>query len=479
MEFLLLVSLSSVLALSLIFLLFKHTLSSGPKLPPGSFGWPILGETVEFLFGNPDKFVGDRMRKYSSTVFKTKILGEKVAVFCGPAGNKFIFSNEQKLVTEWRPHSMQKLMRSYEANSPPPPSANPNESKTKVLRQPGFLKPEALCRFMEQMDSTAQQHMKLHWEGQSKVLVFPLSKNFTLSLASKFFLGLNEHERITRLANEFDDVSLGLHSIPWKFPGTIFYNASRGAVAIRKALLSVIREKKEALASGARSQDILTYMVAAADPAIGRMMPETEIADKMMGLLTAGYSTVAIAITFLMKFVGERPDIYEKILAEQLAIKKSKNPGETLAWEDIQKMKYSWNVTSEVLRLTPPLQGTFREAMTDITYEGYTIPKGWKIYWTVSSTNNDPTYFPNPATFDPTRYEEGNAALPPYTYVPFGGGPRLCPGKEYARLVVLTFLHNMVNRFKWELVDPKEKIIVDMMPTPSKGLPVRLIPHSA
>ncbi|XP_030474876.1 beta-amyrin 28-monooxygenase-like [Syzygium oleosum] len=479
MELLLLVSLSSVLALSLIVLLFKHKLSGGPKLPPGSFGWPILGETIEFLFGNPEKFVGDRMRRYSSTVFKTKILGEKVAVFCGPAGNKFIFSNEQKLVTEWRPHSMQKLMRSYEAKSPAPPPTNPNDSKTKVLRQPGFLKPEALSRFMEQMDSTTQQHMKLHWEGQSKVLVFPVSKNFTLSLASKFFLGLNEHDRITRLANEFDDVSLGLHSIPWKIPGTIFYNASNGATAIRKALLSVIREKKEALANGARSHDILTYMVAAADPATGRMMPETEIADKMMGLLTAGYSTVAGAITFLMKFVAERPDIYDRILAEQLEIKKSKNPGETLVWEDIQKMKYSWNVTSEVLRLTPPLQGTFREAMTDITYEGYTIPKGWKIYWTVSSTNKDPTYFPDPETFDPARYEEGNAALPPYTYVPFGGGPRLCPGKEYARLVILTFLHNVVNRFKWELVDPKEKIIEDMMPAPSKGLPVRLIPHSA
>ena len=98
-----------------------------------------------------------------------------------------------------------------------------------------------------------------------------------------------------------------------------------------------------------------------------------------------------------------------------------------------------------------------------------------QIYWTVSTTNKNPEYFPNPEEFDPSRYDD-DKAIPPYAFVPFGGGPRLCPGKEYARLAILTFIHHVMKRFKWELEFPKEKIFGDMMPAPEKGLPVRLLP---
>jgi len=64
---------------------------------------------------------------------------------------------------------------------------------------------------------------------------------------------------------------------------------------------------------------------------------------------------------------------------EQMEIAKSKLPGELLNWDDINRMKYSWNVACEVMRIAPPLQGGFREAINDFIFNGFSIPKGWKV----------------------------------------------------------------------------------------------------
>ncbi|KZV58290.1 beta-amyrin 28-oxidase-like [Dorcoceras hygrometricum] len=459
----------SLALISLSFALIFKRSGTRSTLPPGSYGWPILGETIDFLFGKPEKFVADRMRKYSPDIFKTNILGENTAVICGPNGHKFIFSNENKYFTIFRPHPMQHLFSSYQhkAAAAPPPSQHCEE--VKKARQQGFLKPEALRRYLPKMDSIISQLLQDHWAEKDLVLVHPAAKAITLTLAAHFFLGINDPARISRLVKQFDKVVLGLHSIMLNFPGTTFYGAQTAAAAIRKELQIVIKEKKQAMASGSPMHDILSHLIVnATDPSA-----EDEIADRIMGLLTAGYSTVAATITFFMKYVGLSPKIYKKIRAEQLEIAASKKPGELLEWEDVDRMKYSWNAVCETMRLAPPLLGTFREVLTDFTYAGYTVPKGWKVYWTAASTNMDPRYFRDPETFEPSRYDEGEERVP-YSYAPFGGGPRMCPGKEYARLAILAFVHNAVTSYKWQVVDPDEKVDGDMMPEPRNGLPVRL-----
>ncbi|KAK9902384.1 hypothetical protein M0R45_001623 [Rubus argutus] len=98
------------------------------ELPPGSTGWPIIGEGLAFLMtakrGAPENFIAERRIKYSKSssssckVFTTSLLRESVAVLCSAAGNKFLFSNENKLVRSWWPRNIETIFpNSQKTNS--------------------------------------------------------------------------------------------------------------------------------------------------------------------------------------------------------------------------------------------------------------------------------------------------------------------------------------------------------------------------
>jgi len=67
------------------------------------------------------------------------------------------------------------------------------------------------------------------------------------------------------------------------------------------------------------------------------------------------------------------------IITEQEQIAQSKQKGELLTWDDLAKMKYSWRVAQETLRMVSPIFGGFRKAVQDLEYDGYLIPKGWQV----------------------------------------------------------------------------------------------------
>ncbi|CAK7339793.1 unnamed protein product [Dovyalis caffra] len=443
-------------------------------------GFPIIGESLEFLStgrkGYPEKFIYDRIAKYSSQVFKTCNLGQPTTVVCGAAGNKFLFSNENKLVTSWWPDSVNKIFPSSTQTS----STEESKKLRKFLRN--FLKPEALIRYVSMMDTIAQRHIEASWEGKQQVTAFPLAKMYTFWIACKVFLSIDDPKDVAKLAHPFNNLAYGIISFPIDLPGTSFNRSIKASKWVRKDLLSIIKKRKVDLAENRvlLTQDILSYMLLTADKD-GQYMKETDIADKIIGLLIGGHDTTSAVIAFIVKYFAELPHICQEVLKEQMDIAKSKRPKELLNWNDIQRMKYSWNVACEVMRLAPPLQGAFREAIHDFNFAGFHIPKGWKVghavalYWNANSTHRNPESFLDPETFDPTRFEGIGPA--PYKFVPFGGGPRICPGKEYARLEILVFMHNLVKRFRWEKLIPDEKIIVDPLPYHAKQLPIHLFHH--
>ncbi|KAL8158765.1 hypothetical protein V2J09_000302 [Rumex salicifolius] len=472
--------LSCIVLAAAIFFLSMGLLRRSPSgLPPGTKGWPVIGETLEFLStgwkGHPERFVLERMERLSRRCFRTSLLGEsEMVVMCGAQGNKFLFSNEGRLVEVWWPPAVKRLLFS----SWKPVDPNFEARKTRVSMQQ-FLKPEALRRFVGVMDGIARRHFAESWEGRDHILVFPLAKRYTFWLACKLFISLEDPDQITRFSDPFLHLASGLVTFPINFPGTSFYRAMKAAKLINKELIEVIKKRKLDLANNKATpnQDILSHMLTAPiEAGTGeekKFMNEDDIANIIIGLLLAGHDSSSAAITFIIKYLAELPHVYDLVYEEQMEIARTKGDGELLTWDDIQKMKYSWNVACEVMRLSPPLQGAFREALHDFTFSDFRIPKGWKLYWNTNSTHRNPENFPEPEKFDPTRFEGSGPA--PYTFVPFGGGPRMCPGKEYARLEILVFMHHVVKRFKWQKLIENEQVIINPLPMPSKGLPIRIL----
>ncbi|KAL3617678.1 hypothetical protein CASFOL_037999 [Castilleja foliolosa] len=479
MSLIMFIMITSLIALALIILFkSKHTKHKGLLLPPGSYGWPILGETIQFFRasyqGSIEKFIRDKMKKYKTDqVFKTSLLGESFAVVCGPAGNKLLFSNEMKLVTIWWPGTMRTLIGKSIATA----AGVEGVQMRKMVSY--FLTPDAFSKlYIKNIDIVSRQHIDAYWQGKEELKVYPTIKMFAFEVACRSFMSIEDPSQVKNLSKLFNVFQKGVFSIPLNFPGAEFYKGKKATVAIKKELGRIVRQRRVALEQKTASptQDLLSHLLVTPSEN-GEFMSESVIVNNILLLLFAGHDTSTSTITMLIKVLAEHPHVYDAVLREQNEIASSKEPGEFLEWGDIKKMKYSWNVLSETMRLLPPVIGGHREALVDINYAGYIIPKGWKLIWNAHVTHMDSSLFPDVTKFDPSRYD--GAGPPPYSYVPFGGGPRMCPGKEFARLEILTFLHNVIRRFRWDLVIPDEKMIYHPMITPEKGLPIRIHPHKA
>lgn len=88
----------------------------------------------------------------------------------------------------------------------------------------------------------------------------------------------------------------------------------------------------------------------------------------------------------------------------------------------------------------------------------------------------DSSIFKEPEKFDPARFEN-TASLPPYNFVPFGGGARICPGYEFAKIETLVTIHYLVTHFTWKLCCTDDFFSRDPMPAPTQGLPIQIIPR--
>lgn len=253
--------------------------------------------------------------------------------------------------------------------------------------------------------------------------------------------------------------------MPVNLPGTLFnksMKARRELAQILAKILSLRRESnkeehKDLLASFMEEKEGLT---------------DEQIADNIIGVIFAARDTTASVLTWIVKYLAENPTVLQAVTEEQEEIMKGKDD-KALTWADTKKMPITSRVIQETLRVASILSFTFREAVEDVEFEGYLIPKGWKVLPLFRNIHHSPENFTEPEKFDPSRFE---VAPKPNTFMPFGNGTHSCPGNELAKLEILVLIHHMTTKYRWSMVGPQNEIHYAPFALPQNGLPIRLFP---
>ncbi|KAK3223790.1 hypothetical protein Dsin_010815 [Dipteronia sinensis] len=462
----------------IVFLTRKKSCSKNKKeLPPGEMGIPWIGETIQFFKAQRknrlfEDFFQPRTTKHGK-IFKTSLFGSSTVVMNGAEANRFVLSNEFKLViSSWPSSSVQLMGKDCIMQKQGEQHRCLRGMISTTLSQSAGM--EALA---PKICNSVQLHLDRYWRGQDRLHLYRSTKILTFTIVFECLLGIKVE---AGMLESFERVLEGVFAPAISFPGSRFSRAKKARMGIQKMLVKVVREKRQGMEGGKDGdhhdhhdhQDgmLLSQLVAGM---IRGDITEEEVIDNVVLLVFAAHDTTSFAIAMTFKLLAQYPNSHSLLLQEHAEIMREKKRGKVLRMEDIKKMKYTWQVARESMRLFPPIFGSFRKAVADIEYDGFTIPKGWKVLWTAYGTHYNEEYFKDPQSFNPSRFEEH---VPPYAFLPFGGGPRVCAGYQLAKLNILIFVHFVVTQYDWSLLCPDESITMDPLPFPSHGMPIKISP---
>lgn len=200
--------------------------------------------------------------------------------------------------------------------------------------------------------------------------------------------------------------------------------------------------------SGCARDDMLDALLSGNEGTRAKLSDD-QIIDLLITLIYSGYETVSTTSMMAVKYLSDNPKALGQIRKEHLDIRKAKSPEDPLDWNDYKSMTFTKAVIYETLRLATVVNGLLRKTTHDVEMNGYVIPKGWRIYVYTREINYDPFLYPEPMVFNPWRWMETNLESHPH-FMLFGGGARMCPGKEVGTVEIATFLHYFVTRYRWE-----------------------------
>ncbi|XP_054776661.1 abscisic acid 8'-hydroxylase 4-like [Prosopis cineraria] len=443
-------------------LIKKHKIpKAAPSLPPGSMGWPYIGETPQLYSEDPNVFFSLKQKRYG-VIFKTHVLGCPCVMLASPEAARFVLVTHAHLFKPTYPKSKEILIG---------PSAlffHQGDCHTRIRKLvQTSLSPERIRKLILYIEAEAVSTME-SWVSAGQVInVFQSMKKFSFSIGILSVFGHLDSNYSEQLKENYCIVEKGYNSFPNRIPGTTYSQAFSARRRIQEIIREIICKRKE---KRLMEEDLLGHLLNYKDEK-GQTLTDDQIADNLVGVLFAAQDTTASVLTWILKYLHDHHKLLEAIADEQMAIYEANDGGKKpLTWGQTRTMPLTYSVILESLRMASVISFTYREATIDVVYEGYLIPKGWKVMPLFRNIHHNPEYFLDPHNFDPSRFQ---VAPKPNTFMPFGNGAHSCPGNELAKLNMLILIHHLVTKLRWEVVGRHGGVQYSPFPVPLHGLPAR------
>ena len=236
---------------------------------------------------------------------------------------------------------------------------------------------------------------------------------------------------------------------PWHWLRGNYRRHDQLATSLRELVRGAIRQHQ---ASGeAASDDLLQMLLDARYEDTGEPMAENQLLDELNILLVAGHETSSNALAWALYLLARHPEAQAQLVAE---VQRELPGGQAPEFADLPRLAYTLQVVQETMRLYPPAWIMDRVATEEDEFQGHHIARGTLFSLYLYGLHHHPGLWPDAEVFRPERFAaDAQPAPPPYGYLPFGGGPRLCVGNQFALTELQLVLVQTLRRYRVELLN--------------------------
>ncbi len=415
-------------------------MSAQPKLPPGSFGAPYLGQTMQ-LVNDPLTF-GRQQMALHGPVFRYRFVGQRMVALVGEEAQRYVlvtnaanFPAKEGYIVAYDTMGDGLLWL----------DGTPHTAQRKLMT-PAFHG-RNMADYLDRINRIVDGQFAT-WSAQGTRDFYPVAQEIAWKLSMSILLGIEDDSQIERMTHLWFLLTQGGYAIfrarlPWSKYGKAFY----GREQIERILQPIIAEHRRA-----PKGDVLSMLVQRGDD--GDQLTDAQLQAHLRILIYAGFDTTSSTLAWIVVELLRQPKLMQRLLDE---IHADGDPNAHITLEETRKTPFLDAVIKETLRLHPQTPFAMRGVRESFEFGGYTIPAGWHVALFPVVTHRMADYFRDPETFDPDRFllrDEDKAH--PYAWIGFGGGPHSCMGEGVAKLEMKAVLLRLLHRFTLRLGDDQD-----------------------